>query len=343
MIGDRKCDNGHANQWLKGERTMYRPEITVVDCSIRDGGLMNNSQFPMAMVQKVFKAVAASGVDIIELGYRNCKKDFPPGEYGAWRHCDENVLREAVGDLADQSIKIAVMQDAHKAVPEDVLPKEESVVDMIRVATYVKDVDKAIRLANNATDKGYTAAINIMAVSHAIERELEEALQQIEEETKVVACYIVDSYGALYSEDIDYLVEKYRKCLKTKEIGIHCHNNQQLAFANTIEAIIKNVNYLDGTLYGMGRGAGNCPLELLLGFLKNPKFKIRPLLEVIGSEVIPLQETMDWGYHIPYMVSGILNQHPREAMKVMDYAKDDPKRWDFCGFYDAVAIDNDHF
>ena len=107
------------------------------------------------------------------------------------------------------------MMDAHKCDIRDIHPKEESVVDVIRVATYVKDVDKAITIANEANSKGYETTINIMAVSHAIDRELDEALQQIEEETNVLACYIVDSFGAFYSEDIDYYVHKYQKHLKT--------------------------------------------------------------------------------------------------------------------------------
>jgi len=242
-----------------------------------------------------------------------------------------------VGEKKKYATKVAVMQDAHKAVPEDVLPREQSVVDIVRVATYVKDVDKAIRLANNATDKGYEATINVMAVSHALDRELDEALQQIEQETKVVACYIVDSYGALYSEDIDYLVHKYQRFLKTKQIGIHAHNQQQLGYANTIEAIIKNANYLDGTLYGLGRAAGNCPLELLMGFLKNPKFNIRPLLRVIGEHILPLQKEISWGYAIPYMLSGMLNVHPNEAMHIMNLPDTATEKLDFVGLYDRLS------
>lgn len=315
---------------------MFRPEIKVCDCTIRDGGLMNDSQFSLDTVRNVYSALCASGIDIVELGYRNSKTMFSPDVYGPWRFCDEEMLKRAI-DGVETDTKLAVMQDAHKALAEDVLPREESVVDVIRVATYVKDIDKAIALANNATDKGYEATINIMAISHALERELDEALQQIEEETKIFACYVVDSFGALYSEDIDYLVQKFQRYLKTKEVGMHCHNQQQLAYANTIEAIIKNVNYLDGTLYGLGRAAGNCPLELLIGFLKNPKFNIVPILETIGKDVLPLRETMEWGYSVPYMVAGMLNQHPQEAMKIMALPKDDPVRTDFGKFYEMVS------
>ena len=277
---------------------MYRPEIRVVDCTIRDGGLMNNSQFPLETVRQVYKSVCAAGVDYVELGYRNSKEMFSTDEYGPWRFCDEDQLRRVVEGIDGQDTKIAVMQDAHKATADDVLPAEESVVSLIRVATYVKDVDKAIISREGAPF-------------------LDEALRQIEEETKALAVYVVDSYGALYSEEVHFLVEKYQMYLKTKEVGGHFHNSQQLAFANTIESIIKGANYVDGTLMGLGRGAGNCPLELLLGFLKNPKFNIRPLLEGIQKVIVPLREDLAWGYHIPYMLMGLINQHPRSAMQWM--------------------------
>ena len=102
-----------------------------------------------------------------------------------------------------------------------------------------------------------------------------------------------------------------------KEIGIHAHNNQQLAFANTIESIINHINFLDGTIYGIGRAAGNCPLELLLGFLKNPKYDIRPILKIIGTEFLKIREEIEWGYIIPYMITGTLDVHPRAGMALM--------------------------
>ena len=312
---------------------MYRPEIKVVDCTIRDGGLMNDSQFPLETVRAVYKAVCEAGVDYVELGYRNSKEMFSPDEFGPWRFCDEDQLRRAVDGIDGYNTKVAIMQDAHKAIAEDILPAEESVVSLIRIATYVKDVDKAIHLANNATEKGYDCTVNIMAISREGPPFLDEALQQIEEETKALAVYVVDSYGALYSEEVHYLVERYQMYVKTKEVGGHFHNAQQLAFGNTIESIIKGANYVDGTLLGLGRGAGNCPLELLLGFLKNPKFEIRPLLEAIQKVILPLQETLTWGYHIPYMVSGMLNQHPREAMAWI--AGENPH--DFVGFFRRVT------
>ena len=145
--------------------------------------------------------------------------------------------------------------------------------------------------------------------------------------------------GKARPEEIQQMIQLAldKKFLKSKEIGIHCHNQQQLAYANTIEGIIKDVNYLDATLYGIGRAAGNCPLELLIGFLKNPKYDIRPILEVIGNTIIPIRETSQCGYHIPYMVSGLLNLHPGESIELMSLPEDDPEKIDFVKFYEKLS------
>jgi 4-hydroxy 2-oxovalerate aldolase len=172
-----------------------------------------------------------------------------------------------------------------------------------------------------------------MAISVVQDRELMDALKAVVK-TPVDTLYIVDSFGALYSEQIRDLVFTFLEVVKGtgKEIGIHAHNNQQLAYANTIEALILGANRLDATINGMGRGAGNCPLELLMGFLKNPKFQVRPVLECIQNTFLPLLDKMEWGYRIPYMITGQLNRHPRAAIKVRESDRPD----EYVAFYDQM-------
>ncbi len=294
---------------------MYRPQIKVLDCTIRDGGLINQWQFSDEIVKKVFLALSEAGVDYMEIGYKSSEQYFSRAEHGAWKFCTEEDIKKIVGDV-ETEMKLSAMADIGRIDSEDIPPKKDSILSMIRVACYAKEIDKGIALAHECLDKGYEATINLMAVSKVLERDLYEALDDLSK-SDVPVIYLVDSFGALYSEQIHFLAEKYSKALPGKEIGIHTHNNQQLAFANTIEAIIAGVNRLDATLYGMGRGAGNCPLELLLSFLKNPKFDIRPLIEVIQEIFIPIKADVEWGYHIPYLITGVLNEHPRSAMKIM--------------------------
>jgi len=155
-------------------------------------------------------------------------------------------------------------------------------------------------------------------------------------DSPICGLYIVDSFGAYYPEQIKDITCMFMQAVEGKsiEVGIHAHNNQMLAYANTLEALITGANRLDATINGMGRGAGNCPLELLLGFLKNPKFNQRPVLECIQEHFVPLEKagTMEWGYKIPYMISGQFNQHPRAAIKLRE--SDTPD--DYVGFYDQM-------
>lgn len=292
---------------------MFREKIKVLDCTVRDGGLINNHNFDKRFVREIYKAVSAAGVDYMEIGYKNSRKLFSSEEYGAWKFCDDEDIKEMIDGIESRT-KISVMVDVGRVDTEDVKPAGESPVDMIRVACYVKDVDKAISLINHFADKGYETTANIMAISRDRGSELDEALEQLERESRAKVIYIVDSFGSLYQESVENLITRARDKIKTKEVGFHAHNNQQLAFGNTIEAIIHNANYLDGTVYGIGRAAGNCPLELLLGFLKNPKYDIRPILDLISGEFIPLRERIEWGYIIPYAISGMMNEHPRAAM-----------------------------
>ena len=181
----------------------------------------------------------------------------------------------------------------------------------------VQMFSKAIELAHHCMDKGYETTINLMAVSKVNERDLDEALSDFAK-SRVPIFYLVDSFGSMYCETVEHLMKKYQAALPDKEIGIHAHNNMQLAMSNTITSLMQGATFLDATLLGMGRGAGNCPIEILIAFLKNPKYRLLPLLKAIQEEVLPWQQKIDWGYHVPYLITGALNEHPRSAMAWMD-------------------------
>lgn len=311
---------------------MFREKIKVLDCTIRDGGLINKHDFDLRFMREVYQALSEAGVDYMEIGYKNSKRLFSPKEFGKWKFCDDDDIKRVM-DGIESKTKIAVMADVDRVDLEDILPRKESPVTMVRVASYVKDIDKAIYLVNHFADKGYETTVNIMAISRALDNELTEALEQLEKECRANVIYIVDSNGALYQESTEFLIKKAKSIIKTKEIGIHAHNNQQLAFCNTIEAIIHDANFVDGTIYGLGRAAGNCPLELILGFLKNPKYDIRPVLDVISKEFIPLREKIEWGYIIPYALAGILDEHPRAAMAL----RGSEKKENYREFYESLV------
>lgn len=311
----------------------YRPEIRVLDCTIRDGGLMNDHRFDDNVIEAVYNACVEAGIDYMELGYKASRKIYAPQDFGPWKFCTEDDVRRVVGDN-EGVLKLSAMADAERTdYHEDILPKENSILDMIRVATYIHQIPIAIDMIKDANDKGYETTCNLMAVSTVQESQLRGALDALVE-SPVGTIYVVDSFGALYSEQIRDFTRLYLQYAEPagKQVGIHTHNNQQLAYANTIEALVEGANRLDGSLAGLGRGAGNCPMELLVGFLHNPKLRLRPLLRCIRDHIEPMREKLLWGYGIPYMITGQLNQHPRDAMKFMESADTE----DIVGFFDSM-------
>ena len=301
----------------QGNLMQFRPDIKVLDATIRDGGLVNDFYFDDEFVKNLYHANVSAGIDYMEFGYKASKDIFDTTKFGKWKFCDEADLRSIVGDN-DTDLKIAVMADVGRCdFKKDFLPKSESVIDMIRVATYINTMPAAIEMIEHFHELGYETTCNIMAVSTAQESDIYMALELLGE-SNVNVIYLVDSYGSLYPEQVRELSFKYQKIASKygKKIGIHAHNNQQLAFANTIEACSYGVSYLDGTMSGMGRGAGNCYMELLLGFLKNPKYNLIPLLDFIEGHIQKLRDDgVVWGYDVPYLLTGRLNKHPRSAIE----------------------------
>ena len=199
-------NNGHfARRWLS-----FRPELKVLDCTIRDGGLMNDHYFDDTVVKAVYKTCVEAGIDYMELGYKGSKKVFLPSEYGPWKFCTENDLRRIVEDN-DSDLKLSVMADTGRTdYHTDILPKEQSVLNMIRVACYIHQISAAIDIVKDAHDKGYETCLNLMSVSTVNESEIDSALEMLVK-SEVDVIYLVDSFGALYSEQIHYLIRKYLK------------------------------------------------------------------------------------------------------------------------------------
>lgn len=302
-----------------GDLMTFRPEIKVLDATIRDGGLVNNFYFKDEFVKALYQANIKAGVDYMEFGYKASKEQFDVNKFGKWKFCDEEAIRDIVGEN-DSDMKISVMADVGRCnYKKDILPRSESVIDLVRVATYINTMPAALDMIEDAHNKGYETTCNIMAISKAQESDIDKALDMLGKSC-VDGIYIVDSYGSIYMEQMRILAEKYVEIGERygKIVGIHAHNNQQLAFANTIECVEHGVNMLDATMSGMGRGAGNCNMELLLGFLKNPKYDIYPVLKFIEEEMLPLKAGgAEWGFDIPYLLTGRLNEHPRSAIKAV--------------------------
>lgn len=311
-----------------------RPEIQVFDCTIRDGGLVNDHLFGDLFVRAVYDCCVASGVDYMEIGYKNAPESFPPDKNGPWKYCREEDVRRIVGDNATP-LKLSCMIDAGKSnIFRDLLPKDQSVLDVARIAFYAHQVPEAMEMIADASEKGYDVWANMMAVSTLSELEIDTALDaMIRSNASTIT--IVDSYGSLVPEQTEYLTRKYVNAARAvgKEVAIHAHNNQQLAFANSIEAVRLGATKVDATIGGLGRAAGNCPMELILGFLHNPKHFLRPVYQCLEEQFPLLRQQMEWGPYPEYIITGQRNQHPRAGIA----ARESEMRDRYTEFYDSVV------
>ena len=312
----------------------YRPGVTVLDATLRDGGLVNDFYFADEFVKALYRTNIRAGVDYMEFGYKASKEMFDVNKFGKWKFCNDEDIRAIVGDN-DTDLKIAVMADVGRCdYKQDILNRSDSPIDLIRVATYLSTIPGAVEMIEDAKRKGYEVSCNIMAISNSQESDLKAALDMLGR-TSVDVLYIVDSFGSLYPEQIARIVDIYMEFAEkyNKKLGIHAHNNQQLAFANTIEAVGDGVDWLDATYASLGRGAGNCAMELLLGFLKNPKYNVYPVIQFVEEHINKIKdEGVVWGYDLQYLMTGLLNQHPRTAIQ---FTKD--KRRDYSEFYREIV------
>ncbi|MGN0550605.1 MAG: aldolase catalytic domain-containing protein [Acutalibacteraceae bacterium] len=314
----------------KGEILTFRPDIRVLDATIRDGGLVNKFYFTDEFVRDLYLTNVKSGVDYMEFGYKADKDIFSVDEFGKWKFCNEDDIISIVGDN-QTDMKIAAMADVGRTnYKKDIGEKANSPVDLYRIATYIHQIPAAIEMIEHCHKMGYETTVNIMAISSAKEKDIDLALELLSK-TPVDGIYIVDSYGSIFPEEMQSIADRYIEVAEKsgKFVGIHAHNNQQLAFANTIEAISRGASFADATVSSLGRGAGNCPLELLLGFLKNPKYNITSVLKFIEKHILPLKASgVKWGYDIQYMLTGQLSQHPRDAISFTE-----DNRTDYLNFY----------
>ncbi len=314
----------------------YREDVRVVDATLRDGGLVNSFDFSDDFARALYQTNVAAGVDYMEIGYKADKKLFDPQKFGLWKFCeDEKVASVLEKELSgEKKLKLAAMADVGRCnFREDIQEKSNSPLDLIRVACYVHQIPSAIEMIEDAKRKGYEVTCNIMAISTAQEGDIRVALDMLGKSSADVI-YIVDSFGSIYPEQMARIVELYMEYAQkyNKKLGIHAHNNQQLAFANTIEAVGDGVDWLDATYNGMGRGAGNCSMENLLGLLHNPKYNLYPVLQFIEKHIKALKDKgVVWGYDLQYLVTGLLNQHPRTAI-----AFTEQKRNDYSEFYNEI-------
>ena len=292
--------------------------IKILDCTLRDGGYVNNWEFSLESTTAIIKALIDSNIEIVECGFVN-QKHKKTGDSTVFSEISQvNELLLSL-DRDIQSTDFCVMVNKGD-LDIDSLPsynKKSGPVNMIRYAFHKKDWRSALDDTEILIEKGYQVYVQPMVTLSYSDTELLEMLIEVNK-YNVYAMYIVDSFGAMFGDDfrrLHYLFENNLK--KNIRLGYHSHNNLQLAYSNAIDFIqIKDSEreiIIDSSIQGMGRGAGNLTTELIANFLnkkKTKEYNIVPLLEIIDKYLESIYRENYWGYSIAHFLSASFNCHP---------------------------------
>jgi len=284
--------------------------VCVLDCTVRDGGFANGWCFSADFVRELYEALDRAGVDYVEVGFANARERWHLTDPQPWQWVTEELLRGVLPER--RRTRVAVMVDTWGVPDGAPRPRSRASPDLVRVACRLDALEAAVGLVVRFHEAGYETSLNLLAVSEIPPGDLSAALARVARSPADVV-YVVDSYGHLDPQAVRAVVGRFRETLPGKAVGFHGHNNRQLALANTLVAIECGATLVDASLLGMGRGAGNCPLELLVG-LRDPSHRtLVPLLRFLALHEAELPPRSRWGYSLPLMLTGLLNRHPREA------------------------------
>jgi 4-hydroxy 2-oxovalerate aldolase len=293
-------------------------QVQILDCTIRDGGYINNWNFEKKFVREIYRALSKAGVDYVEVGFRGTERYFDKSKYGLWRFSDEKDIFDVVTNIS--GARLAIMADFGRIEINDFCNAKDSAVELVRIAAHKNDLKEAILFLEQIQKKGYKVSLNAMGYTNYSESERRSFLEMIKS-SSLDFIYIADSYGSLFPDQISSIFEPLLN-IQNLKVGFHPHNSLQMAFANVLEAIRCGVHIVDCTIYGMGRAAGNLPTEIIISFLEreqNDRYNSIPILNIIDRYFVSMQKENPWGYQLPYMLSGMFQCHPNYAKTLIDY------------------------
>lgn len=288
--------------------------MKILDCTFRDGGYYTNWDFNQKTIDAYIKSMNLLPIDYLELGYRN----NPTKEYmGKFGYCPVSVLKN-IRQTCTKKLVVMLNEKSTRLDDLDILLNPVvGLVDMVRIAIDPSKFDRAVVLAKAVKSMGFEVGFNVMYMSKW-QTEYPEFLSKLAILDSFADLFcMVDSFGGVTPEDVTNIVKIVRENTKCP-IGFHGHNNLQLGLINTITALQLGVDFVDATIQGMGRGAGNLNMELLLTYL-NAHNGLQVDFNILGDVVSafnPLMEQYKWGTNLPYMLAGA-NRIPQK--EVMDW------------------------
>ncbi len=289
--------------------------ISVLDCTLRDGGYVNNWKFGYRNIINILSSLVDTGIDIIECGFLTNRVEYD-------KNCTKFNSVEQIADLIPDNRRRSMfvcMVNYGEYDIKDLPYNTDRYVDGIRVAFHKNDATNAMKLCGDIQSKGYKVFVQPMATMSYTDREVLELIDAANE-IQPYAFYMADSFGAMKQSDImRFFFLNDNNLDKNIRFGYHSHNNMQLAYSNAqslCEIETRRNIIIDSSTFGMGRGAGNLNSEMFLSYLNDntkSEYDIKPLLKIIDEVLSHIYSENYWGYSIPYYLSALHYCHPNYA------------------------------
>lgn len=293
---------------------MDRRRVKVLDCTLRDGGYINDWNFSIDEVRNIVSGLEKANIDIIEVGFLDNTSN---GIGTKFKKMDD--IKSSVRDRENSNSKIVGMIMLGRFSKDDLCHKDESVLDGIRVCFKKNQLEEALQLSKAVIEKGYDLYIQPASVGDYGKNDVKRMIESFNE-LKPKAIYIVDTYGLMIKDDVVKYCMYFDAFMDDDiELGFHSHNNLQLSFSNSQE-VLNSVKHrdviIDSSVFGMGRGAGNLCTELITRYLNNQygmDYHLLPLMEIIDLYINNYFKEYYWGYSVPYYVAAMTKSHPNYA------------------------------
>lgn len=292
--------------------------IKVLDCTLRDGGYINNWNFGQQNIKGIIENLTRAKIDIIECGFiRNTEQNVDSSLFSSMLDFEKIIAPKC------KKVLYAIMIEHHNYAYNLIPDYNEKGADIIRVTFHINEWQEAKIKIKELIDKGYKVCIQPVGTTNYDDESLITLLKDVNE-LKVYAFYLVDTLGVMYRHDMRrffYLIDN--NLSSNIHIGFHSHNNLQMSFANAQEmmrlAYKRNI-IIDSSCYGMGRGVGNLPTELLVDYVNNnvgSRYSLIPILNTIDKYLMPIFAEHKWGYDLPFFLAATSKCHPNYAAYLM--------------------------
>ena len=300
-------------------------KVKLLDCTLRDGGYVNDWCFGASNIVNIFERLVSAGMDIVEVGFLDERRSFDPDRSIM---PDTDAVERIYGDLDKGNSLIVGMIDYGTCGISHIAPAAECFLDGIRVIFKKQKMQEAIAFCHQIKALGYKVFAQAVSITSYNDAEFEELLALVNE-LEPYAFSLVDTYGLLHKSKLMHYYNMADRLLKPSiGIGYHAHNNFQLAYANCVELLEnppkERMLLVDGSLYGMGKSAGNAPIELLTMYMNEhgkKHYHSSQLLEAIDVTILDIYRQIPWGYNFKFFLSASHDCHPNYVSYLMDKQK----------------------